>query len=286
MSVGSAPSGRRTLKLPSVALSFATSSAPSVVVALRRREVDVQVGPVADAEVVEPDRPLAGRRLDQRRRAAAEVEVVRARERRRSAARRRPMAWASARAPGSARQLRTAQRTPPATAVGSRRRGRRARLGGGDRRLDELGPDPDRRQEVPRDGREDDDRRDCRDAAGQRVAPRDRRPVAAAREEEHADDRRGAERHREVAVVVEEARAGRRRDHRGSTCAGIVADRGDGSDDAVRRQAPAGSVSQNVVQPASDVAPTRPPASSTSWRTIASPIPAPPRARSRDFSTR
>ena len=47
-----------------------------------------------------------------------------------------------------------------------------------------------------------------------------------------------------------------------------------------------GSVSQNVVQPPSLLTPTRPPAASTSWRTIASPIPAPPRSRSRDFSTR
>ena len=43
---------------------------------------------------------------------------------------------------------------------------------------------------------------------------------------------------------------------------------------------------ENVVQPPSLVTPTRPPADSTSWRTIARPIPAPPRSRSRDFSTR
>ncbi len=47
-----------------------------------------------------------------------------------------------------------------------------------------------------------------------------------------------------------------------------------------------GSVNQKVVASASDVAPTRPPAPSTSRLTMASPMPAPPDARSRDFSTR
>ena len=47
-----------------------------------------------------------------------------------------------------------------------------------------------------------------------------------------------------------------------------------------------GSENQNVVVPASELAPTRPPASSTRRLTIASPIPAPPDARSRDRSTR
>ena len=47
-----------------------------------------------------------------------------------------------------------------------------------------------------------------------------------------------------------------------------------------------GRLNQKVVQPASETAPTRPPASSTRRRTMARPTPAPPRARSRDFSTR
>jgi len=48
----------------------------------------------------------------------------------------------------------------------------------------------------------------------------------------------------------------------------------------------AGRLNQNCVLPAADSAPTRPPADSTSCLTIANPMPAPPRARSRDFSTR
>jgi hypothetical protein len=48
----------------------------------------------------------------------------------------------------------------------------------------------------------------------------------------------------------------------------------------------AGRLNQNRVLPAADSAPTRPPADSTSCLTIAKPMPAPPRARSRDFSTR
>ena len=48
----------------------------------------------------------------------------------------------------------------------------------------------------------------------------------------------------------------------------------------------AGSVNQKRVDPPPDSAPTRPPALSTSCLTMASPMPAPPRSGSRDFSTR
>jgi drug/metabolite transporter (DMT)-like permease len=51
-------------------------------------------------------------------------------------------------------------------------------------------------------------------------------------------------------------------------------------------QGQAGMLNQNRVWPSTDSAPTRPPPASTSCLTIASPMPAPPRARSRDFSTR
>ena len=80
----------------------------------------------------------------------------------------------------------------------------------------------------------------------------------------------------------------RRRIQSGSEAAGLSTGTMAGPDDAsMTLAAPqAGSVSQKVVQPPSLVTPTRPPADSTSWRTIASPIPAPPRSRSRDFSTR
>ena len=54
--------------------------------------------------------------------------------------------------------------------------------------------------------------------------------------------------------------------------------------DRARRQA--GRLNQKRVVPVADSAPTRPPADSTSCLTIARPMPAPPRARSRDFSTR
>ena len=47
-----------------------------------------------------------------------------------------------------------------------------------------------------------------------------------------------------------------------------------------------GRLNQNRVRPFADSAPTWPPPCSTSCLTTASPIPAPPRARSRDFSTR
>ncbi len=47
-----------------------------------------------------------------------------------------------------------------------------------------------------------------------------------------------------------------------------------------------GRLNQKRVIPSRDSAPTAPPAASTIWRTIASPIPAPPLARSRDLSTR
>jgi hypothetical protein len=47
-----------------------------------------------------------------------------------------------------------------------------------------------------------------------------------------------------------------------------------------------GTVNQKRVRPPPDSAPTRPPAASTSWRTIASPMPAPPLVTSRDLSTR
>ncbi len=47
-----------------------------------------------------------------------------------------------------------------------------------------------------------------------------------------------------------------------------------------------GRLNQNVVRPAVEVAPTRPPASSISRLTMARPMPAPPVARSRDFSMR
>jgi hypothetical protein len=54
-----------------------------------------------------------------------------------------------------------------------------------------------------------------------------------------------------------------------------------------RRQAGyAGRLNQNRVWPSAESAPTRPPLASMSCFTIASPIPAPPRAWSRDFSTR
>ncbi len=48
----------------------------------------------------------------------------------------------------------------------------------------------------------------------------------------------------------------------------------------------AGTLNQKRVSPSADSAPTRPPSCSTSCLTMASPMPAPPRARSRDFSTR
>ena len=51
-------------------------------------------------------------------------------------------------------------------------------------------------------------------------------------------------------------------------------------------QAAVGSRNQNRVRPLSDSAPTWPPTASTSCFTIARPMPAPPRAVSRDFSTR
>ena len=53
---------------------------------------------------------------------------------------------------------------------------------------------------------------------------------------------------------------------------------------SARRQP--GRLNQNRVWPPADSAPTRPPPASTSCFTIARPMPAPPRARSRDFSTR
>ncbi len=48
----------------------------------------------------------------------------------------------------------------------------------------------------------------------------------------------------------------------------------------------AGRLNQNRVRPRPDSTPTRPPAASTSWRTMARPIPVPPCTRSRDLSTR
>ena len=62
--------------------------------------------------------------------------------------------------------------------------------------------------------------------------------------------------------------------------AGMIADR------AAVTAGQAGRLNQNRVRPSRDSAPTRPPPCSTSCFTIASPIPAPPRSRSRDFSTR
>ena len=50
--------------------------------------------------------------------------------------------------------------------------------------------------------------------------------------------------------------------------------------------AQAGRRNQNRVRPDDDSAPTLPPMARMSWSTIASPIPAPPCARSRDLSTR
>ena len=67
--------GRSYPNEPSVALSRPTSSALGVVVR-RRRQVDVQVGPVADAEVLEPEVEAPWLDLDDRGGAAAEVEVV------------------------------------------------------------------------------------------------------------------------------------------------------------------------------------------------------------------
>src|SRR5207244_5559623 len=55
---------------------------------------------------------------------------------------------------------------------------------------------------------------------------------------------------------------------------------------AAERYATAGRLNQKRVSSGDDSAPTRPPPSSTSVFTIARPIPAPPPARSRDFSTR
>ena len=205
MSVGSAPSGQADVEAAVGRLELRDLERAVRVVALRRREVDEQVGPVADAEVVEPDRPLAGRRLDQRRRAPAEVEVVGAVELAGARRRRRPTAWASARAPASARRLRTARRGHrrawrSARASRAARSAAAAATGGstssvriqiGDRRYHATGANTTSAATAAM-------------AAGHRVAARDRRPVVAAREEEHADDRRGAQRHREVAVVVEE----------------------------------------------------------------------------------
>ena len=48
----------------------------------------------------------------------------------------------------------------------------------------------------------------------------------------------------------------------------------------------AGRLNQNRVRPSTDSTPTRPPAASIACWTMARPIPAPPRPRSRDFSTR
>src|SRR4029077_13870259 len=48
----------------------------------------------------------------------------------------------------------------------------------------------------------------------------------------------------------------------------------------------AGRLNEKRVDRSSDPTPTRPPTDSTSWRTMARPIPAPPCAWSRDFSTR
>ena len=53
-----------------------------------------------------------------------------------------------------------------------------------------------------------------------------------------------------------------------------------------RAQGARGRLNQKRVRSAADSAPTRPPPSSTSVFTIARPMPAPPLARSRDFSTR
>jgi drug/metabolite transporter (DMT)-like permease len=59
----------------------------------------------------------------------------------------------------------------------------------------------------------------------------------------------------------------------------------DGRSPSGRERQP-GRLNQNRVWPSAESAPTRPPPASTSCLTIASPMPAPPRARSRDFSTR
>ena len=53
-----------------------------------------------------------------------------------------------------------------------------------------------------------------------------------------------------------------------------------------RAEGPAGRLNQKRVRPGVDSAPTWPPQPSTSCLTMARPMPAPPSARSRDFSTR
>ena len=165
------------------------------------RQVDVQVRPVPDAEVLEPDRPLAWRGLDQR-------AVPRPKWK-------SSVPWNSPN--GGLRGPRLGVGSGPAwlAAADGPRTGERRRRGGrrrcrgrgsrgGDRRLDELGPDPDRRHAGTR--------RPARTPRAPRpqrsplatVPARDRRPVVPACEEEHADDHHGAQRHREVAVVVQE----------------------------------------------------------------------------------
>ncbi len=63
-----------------------------------------------------------------------------------------------------------------------------------------------------------------------------------------------------------------------------MAERGSVEGSGLRGQA--GRLNQIRVRPSADSAPTWPPVVSTSCFTMANPIPAPPRAGSRDFSTR
>ena len=80
-SAGSVPGGQRVPEGTVRGLEPAELERPRRVVVDGRRQVDVEVRAVADGEVLEPEDVRAGRRLDDRGRAAAEMEVVGAVER-------------------------------------------------------------------------------------------------------------------------------------------------------------------------------------------------------------
>ena len=101
-----------------MAFSRPSSSASVGVPVRRRREVDKQVGAVADREVVEAEAVAARRRLDDRRGPAPEVEVVGAVER--AARHDGRLRTGSARPSGSGTESRSERRTRTLTRPGSR----------------------------------------------------------------------------------------------------------------------------------------------------------------------
>ena len=142
---------------------------PRRVVVDGRRQVDVEVRAVADGEVLEPEDVRAGCRLDDRGRAAAEVEVVGAVERSGGDPARGERRRDRRRCLGCDRRWRSGRSAADARGRCVRRRdgrdGRDCRCGRDRAGLDERRPDPDRRGQViaesagPRSGRRPGDSR-------------------------------------------------------------------------------------------------------------------------------